>query len=58
MIEIRNLTKTYGAVRAVDDLTVTIRPGKVTGFLGPKGRASPPRCARSSASAARTPATC
>ena len=37
MIEIRNLTKTYGAVTAVDDLTVTIRPGKVTGFLGPNG---------------------
>ena len=31
MIEIRNLTKTYGAVTAVDDLTVTIRPGRVTG---------------------------
>ena len=37
MIEIRNLTKTYGAVTAVDDLTVTIRPAKVTGFLGPNG---------------------
>ena len=37
MIEIRNLTKTYGAVTAVDDLTVTIRPGQVTGFLGPNG---------------------
>ena len=37
MIEVRNLTKTYGAVTAVDDLTVTIRPGRVTGFLGPNG---------------------
>ena len=37
MIEIRNLTKTYGATTAVDDLTVTIRPGRVTGFLGPNG---------------------
>ena len=37
MIEIRNLTKTYGAITAVDDLTVTIQPGKVTGFLGPNG---------------------
>jgi ABC-2 type transport system ATP-binding protein len=37
MIEIRNLTKVYGATRAVDDLTVTIRPGSVTGFLGPNG---------------------
>jgi ABC-2 type transport system ATP-binding protein len=37
MIEIRNLTKSYGDKRAVDDLTVTIRSGVVTGFLGPNG---------------------
>jgi ABC-2 type transport system ATP-binding protein len=37
MIEIRSLTKTYGPTTAVDDLTVTIRPGLVTGFLGPNG---------------------
>ncbi|SDE69857.1 ABC-2 type transport system ATP-binding protein [Blastococcus fimeti] len=37
MIEVRGLTKHYGAVRAVDDLTFEVRPGKVTGFLGPNG---------------------
>lgn len=37
MIEVRGLTKQYGAVRAVDDLTFDVRPGKVTGFLGPNG---------------------
>ena len=37
MIEIRNLTKSYGHTTAVDDLTVTVRPGVVTGFLGPNG---------------------
>jgi ABC-2 type transport system ATP-binding protein len=37
MIEIRNLTKVYGRTTAVDDLTVTVRPGVVTGFLGPNG---------------------
>ncbi len=37
MIEIQDLTKTYGAVTAVDDLSVTVRPGRVTGFLGPNG---------------------
>ncbi|MEV7972761.1 ATP-binding cassette domain-containing protein [Cellulomonas sp. NPDC089187] len=36
-IEIRHLTKTFGAVRAVDDLTFTVAPGRVTGFLGPNG---------------------
>src|SRR5690348_15102129 len=37
MIEIRNLTKRYGTRTAVDDLTCTVRPGRVTGFLGPNG---------------------
>ena len=37
MIEIRGLTKQYGDVRAVDDLTFDVAPGKVTGFLGPNG---------------------
>ncbi len=37
MIEIRNLTKTYGRTTAVEDLTVTVAPGVVTGFLGPNG---------------------
>ncbi len=37
MIEIANLTKTYGAHTAVDDVTITARPGRVTGFLGPNG---------------------
>ncbi len=33
----RGLTKTFGSVRAVDDLTFTVEPGQVTGFLGPNG---------------------
>jgi ABC-2 type transport system ATP-binding protein len=37
MIEVRDLTKTYGGRRAVDHLTFTVRPGMVTGFLGPNG---------------------
>lgn len=37
MIEVRNLTKTYGAKKAVDDVTFTVQPGMVTGFLGPNG---------------------
>ncbi|MCZ2816553.1 ATP-binding cassette domain-containing protein [Modestobacter sp. VKM Ac-2984] len=31
------LTKTFGKVRAVDDLSFTVEPGQVTGFLGPNG---------------------
>lgn len=37
MIEIENLTKTYGGKAAVDDVSFTVRPGRVTGFLGPNG---------------------
>ena len=37
MIEARNLTKRYGEKLAVDDLTFTVQPGIVTGFLGPNG---------------------
>ena len=37
MIEVRGLTKRYGPVVAVDDLTFDVTPGKVTGFLGPNG---------------------
>jgi ABC-2 type transport system ATP-binding protein len=31
------LTKDFGAVRAVNELTFTVRPGRVVGFLGPNG---------------------
>lgn len=37
MIEIESLTKTYGGRTAVDDVSFTVRPGRVTGFLGPNG---------------------
>jgi len=37
MIELRGLTKRFGAVAAVDDLSCTVQPGRVTGFLGPNG---------------------
>ncbi len=37
MITVEHLSKSYGDVRAVDDITFTCRPGAVTGFLGPNG---------------------
>jgi ABC-2 type transport system ATP-binding protein len=37
MIEARDLTKYYGHKAAVDHLTFTVEPGRVTGFLGPNG---------------------
>jgi ABC-2 type transport system ATP-binding protein len=37
MIEAIGLTKRYGATLAVDDLSFTVPPGQVTGFVGPNG---------------------
>jgi len=36
-IQIRGLSKTFKAVKAVDDLSFDVAPGRVTGFLGPNG---------------------
>jgi ABC-2 type transport system ATP-binding protein len=36
-IAVTGLTKQYRKVRAVDDLSFTVKPGRVTGFLGPNG---------------------
>ena len=37
MIQIASLTKRYGTFTAVDDVSFTAQPGRVTGFLGPNG---------------------
>jgi ABC-2 type transport system ATP-binding protein len=37
MIAAQGLTKTYGPKTAVDAITFTVEPGRVTGFLGPNG---------------------
>ena len=66
MIAIDHLTKRYRNITAVDGLSFEVGPGRVTGFLGPTGRARPPPCGRCSAwpdggtatlNGARTPAT-
>ncbi|WPO76206.1 ABC transporter ATP-binding protein [Streptomyces sp. KN37] len=36
-IDVKELTKEYRGIRAVDRLTCSIEPGRVTGFLGPNG---------------------
>ncbi|MGN6576042.1 MAG: ABC transporter ATP-binding protein [Nocardioides sp.] len=37
MIAVDHVTKTYGTFTAVDDVTFTALPGRITGFLGPNG---------------------
>jgi ABC-type Na+ transport system ATPase subunit NatA len=36
-VEIHGLVKTFGHTRALDGLDLIVRPGSVTGFLGPNG---------------------
>lgn len=37
MLEIKNLQKHFGPIRAVEDVSFTVRKGEVLGFLGPNG---------------------
>ncbi len=37
VVEVRGLTKRYGDIAAVRDVTFSLEPGTVTGFLGPNG---------------------
>jgi ABC-2 type transport system ATP-binding protein len=37
MIEVHNLTKHYGPVTAIRDVSFTVAPGEIVGFLGPNG---------------------
>jgi ABC-type Na+ transport system ATPase subunit NatA len=43
MIEAVGLSKRYGQKVAVDDVSFTVKPGMVTGFLGPRHMASAAR---------------
>lgn len=37
MVEVKNLTKRFGGIKAVDDITFTANNGEILGFLGPNG---------------------
>ena len=37
MIEVKNVTKKYGKVTAVDNISFTINDGEIVGLLGPNG---------------------
>jgi ABC-type Na+ transport system ATPase subunit NatA len=47
VIEVRELTKRYGAKTAVDSLTFTVKPGIVAGSWGRTAPGSPLQCATS-----------
>ncbi len=37
MIEVRHVTKRYGPLTALDDISFRVEPGQILGFLGPNG---------------------
>ena len=37
MLEMKNVTKTFGKFKALDDLTLTVPKGSVYGLVGPNG---------------------
>jgi len=37
LLEARNLTKSFGSLKAVDDISLSVKKGEVLGFLGPNG---------------------
>jgi len=37
LLEARNLTKSFGSLKAVDDISLSVEKGEVLGFLGPNG---------------------
>ena len=36
-IEVTNLSKSYGAQKALDSITFSVKKGEIVGFLGPNG---------------------
>jgi ABC-2 type transport system ATP-binding protein len=37
MLELRDVSRRYGAITAVRDVNLTLRPGEILGYLGPNG---------------------
>ena len=37
VIEARGLKKSYGALRALEDVSFTVEPGRIVGLIGPNG---------------------
>ena len=37
MIELKNVSKHFGGIKAVENVSLNIRPGSITGLIGPNG---------------------
>jgi len=38
ILEIKNLTKYYGKIKGVENLSLSLEEGEIFGFIGPNGR--------------------
>lgn len=56
MLEVTNLTKTFGPFKALDSLSMRVPKGAVYGLVAPTARENPPPSGASPASTARTAA--
>ena len=56
MLEMRNVTKCFGTVRALDDLCLSVPQGAVYGLVGPNGAGKTTAIRQCWASTARIPA--
>ena len=56
MLSLTNVTKRFGDVVALDELSMTVPKGAVYGLVGPNGAGNPPPFAISPAYTARTAA--
>ena len=43
MLELRNVSKRYSGIPAVEDVSFGARPGEITGYLGAMAQANPQR---------------
>ncbi len=41
MLQVRNLTKRFGGLTAVNDVSFTVEAGSITGLIGPNGAGKP-----------------
>ncbi|HCQ58087.1 MAG TPA: ABC transporter ATP-binding protein, partial [Sulfitobacter sp.] len=37
LLDVRNLHKSFGALKATDDVSITLRPGEIHALIGPNG---------------------
>ena len=56
MLEVKDLKVNYGAVQALDGISLTVNDGEIVSLIGANGAGKPPRCAPSPAWRRRRPA--